>query len=170
MPLPRFPTPLSALLAAAALAAGCARDGEFPSLEPRAIELEDPRAEPVRTPAEVAGEPALRARAAELLADARRGEREFESALVPASAAARAAGAAGSESWVVAQQAISRAEAARAPTMRALAELDRLIVERARVPTDERDFAAIRTALEEVQRLAAGQQQRFDRLRGAVRR
>jgi hypothetical protein len=170
MPLPGPSRACAALLAAAALAGGCTRDGEFPSLEPRAIELEDPLEEPVRTLPAVAADPALRARALELLAEARRGDREFEAALGPATAAARSAGAPGSESWVVAQQAITRAEAARAPTMQALAELDRLAAERAGVPTNEQDFAAVRGALEEAERLAGGQQQRFDRLRGSVRR
>ena len=167
----RLPCPshrLSALLAGALV--GCAPNGEFPSLEPRAIEQEDPLAEPVRTPPAVASDPALRARAAELLDEARRGEREFETALGAASAASRRAGAPGSESWVVAQQQISRAEAARAPTSTALAELDRLATERARLPTDEGDFTAIRSALDEAGRIAAGQQQRIDRLRGEVRR
>ena len=173
MPFPRLSAGFPALAALAALPAitgGCTRDGEFPSLEPRAVEREDPLEEPVRTPPRVASEPALRGRAAELVAEARRGERAFEAALGPASAAARGAGAPGSERWVVAQQAISRAEAAREPTMRALAELDRLVTERATVPTHPGDFAAIRAALDEAARIAAGQQQRIDRLRGNVRR
>jgi len=169
-PFRRFGALLAAACAAALVAAGCTPNGEFPSLEPRAIEQEDPLAEPVRTPPVVAGDQALRARAAELVAEARRGEREFESALGAASAAARGAGAPGSESWVVAQQQISRAEAARSPTTGALAELDRLATERAREPTNEGDFAAIRSALDEAERIAAGQQQRLDRLRAQIRR
>jgi hypothetical protein len=165
-----LPRPLSSFAAALLLAAGCTTEGPFPSLEPRAIEQEDPLAEPVRTPPAVATDPALRARAGELLAQARLGEREFEAALGPASAAARAAGAPGSERWIEAQQAISRAEAARAPTMTALAELDRLAVERAAMPTAEEDFAAVRSALAEAERLAREQQRRLDALRGAVRR
>jgi hypothetical protein len=161
---------LAAALAAAALAAGCAPEGEFPSLARRPIEAEDPRAEPVRTPAVVAADPALRARGAELIAQARRGDSEFETAYRPAAAAARAAGAPGSESWVVAQQAISRAEAARASTGRALAELDRLLTERAAMPTNEEDFAGLRAALGDAERLARSQQQRMDALRAATRR
>ncbi|HYJ30060.1 MAG TPA: hypothetical protein VEW25_06935 [Allosphingosinicella sp.] len=162
----------SAVLAAAALlaASGCTPNSEFPSLAPRAIEQEDPLAEPVRTAPVVAGEPELRARAAELLDEARRGDRAFEAALGSAASAARGAGAPGSESWVVAQQQVSRAEAARAPTTSALAELDRLATERARLATNEGDFASIQGALEEVGRIAAGQQQRLDRLRDQLRR
>jgi hypothetical protein len=170
MPSFRLPTRVAALLLAALGAAACRPNGEFPSLEPRAIEKEDPLEEPVRTPALVAAEPALRERAAELVAQARQGQREFEAALGSAVAAARTAGAPGSESWVVAQQQVSRAEAARAPTSSALAELDRLATERARIPTNEGDFAAIRAALDEAQRLAAGQQQRMDGLRASIRR
>jgi hypothetical protein len=161
--------PLAAALAALA-AGGCGQDGSFPSLEPRAIESEDPLAEPVRTPPVVASEPAVRARADALLAEARTGDRAFEAAYARAAAAAGRAGAPGSESWVEAQQAISRAEAARAATGRALAELDRLAAERARVPTNESDMALVRSTLEAVEAIAATQQQRLDRLRGTVRR
>lgn len=168
-PLPRR-CALVGALAFVALAAACATEGEFPSLEPRAMEGEDPLAEPVRTRPAVAGEPALRARAAELVAEARRGDREFAAAFGRASASVRSAGVAGSESWVQAQQAVSRAEAARAPATGALAELDRLVAERAREPTNEEDFAAIRRALAEVEALAAAQQQRMDELRAGLRR
>ncbi|HEX8642675.1 MAG TPA: hypothetical protein VF702_02035 [Allosphingosinicella sp.] len=160
----------AAALAVAALACGCTPKGEFPSLAPRPLEAEDPLAEPVRAPPVVAGEPALRARAAELVALARRGESAFDDAYRPAAAATRRAGAPGSDSWVLAEQAISRAEAARAPTMAALAELDRLAAERAAVPTNEGDTAAIRAALDEAENLARGQQARLDALRASVRR
>jgi hypothetical protein len=164
-----IPLPRSGLAAALLLAAGCATEGPFPSLEPRPIEQQDPLAEPVRTPPVVAPDPVIRARAAELLARAQAGERDFDAAYGSASVAARTAGGEGSESWIEAQQAISRAEAARAPSMTALAELDRLAVERAGVPTDEEDFAAIRSALAEAERIARGQQQRLDALRASVR-
>jgi len=170
MPRPRCSPALPALLAAAALVAACTPEGTFPSLARRPIEREDPLEEPVRAPPVVAAEPALTSQAASLLAEARRGNGEFEAALAGAAAALRDPGAPGSEAWVVAQQAISRVEAARTPTMRALAELDRLATERAGTPTNESDFAAIRAALAEAERLAAGQQRHMDRLRGAVRR
>jgi hypothetical protein len=172
MSLPTFParSGVLAALAAAVLGAGCAPEGEFPSLARRPIEAQDPLEEPVRTPPVVASEPALRARAAELLAEAREGGRAFDAAYGPAASAARGAGAPGSESWVVAQQAISRAEAARAPTIAALSALDALATERAAAPTNEEDFAAIRGALDEAGLLARGQQQRLDALRAATRR
>ena len=52
--------------------------------------------------------------------------------------------------------------------MRALADLDRLALARAGVPTSREDFAAIAAAIAEVERVAAGQQQRWDRLRGRL--
>lgn len=170
MPLPRHSRRLAPLAVLAALAAGCGQDGTFPSLAPRAIEAEDPREEPVRTPPLVASETALRAQANALAGEARVGDRAFEAAYGRAAAAVQGAGAPGSESWVAAQQAITRAEAARATTGRALAELDRLAAERARVRTNEGDFALVRAALEAVEAIAASQQQRLDRLRSAVRR
>ena len=156
--------------AAALFASACTPDGSFPSLEPRAIETEDALEEPARVPASVAPDSALRARTADLVARARAGEAEFDAAYARAAAAVRAAGAEGSESWIEAQQALSRAEAARAPVTSALAELDRLSLDRAGVPTAEADLAALRRAFEEAGRIAAGQQERLDRLRAAISR
>ena len=159
-----------AALAAAALLAGCAPEGEFPSLALRPIEAENPREEPVRTPPVVASDPAIRARAAALLAQAHDGERAFAAAHVRAAALARGAGAPGSESWVAAQEAISRVEATRAAATRALGDLDRLATERAALPTNEEDFAAVRAALAEAEQLVRDQQQRFDALRASAAR
>jgi hypothetical protein len=71
---------------------------------------------------------------------------------------------------VVAQQALSRAEAARVATTTALGTLDALAVERSAVPTNAEDFAAIRAALAEAERLARAQQQQLDALRAQIRR
>jgi hypothetical protein len=161
---------LAAAIAAALLAAGCTTSGEFPSLAPRAIEQEDPLAEPVRTPPVVARDPAITARAAELLGQARRGEAEFAAAVAAATAVAGRAGAPGSDSWVEGQQALSRAEAARAPATLALAELDRFLVERAALPTADDDLAAIRAALAEAERLTEAQQTRIDAARRLLSR
>ncbi|HEX8526349.1 hypothetical protein [Allosphingosinicella sp.] len=159
-----------ALAACAVVAAGCTTEGPFPSLETRPIEQEDPLAEPVRTAAAVAPDPALRARAAELLASAQVGETEFEAAVGEAQAAARGAGAGGTESWFEAQRTLSRLEAATTGTMTALAELDRLVLDRAALPTNEGDFAVIRSALAEAQRIARRQQDWLEPLRAALRR
>ena len=155
-------------LAAAALLAGCVAEGPFPSLAPRAVERADPTAEPVRTAPAVPSDIALRARLSELIALARQGERDFDAAYGRAQAAAGAAGARGSESWIDAQEAISRLEAARAETTRALAELDGLAIERSDQPTNAGDHAALLAAIEQAEAIAAGQQGRIDRLRTSV--
>src|SRR5690349_4589885 len=113
---------------------GCQAEGPFPSLAQRPAERE-PLTDPVRAIPNVPSDSALRARLTELLALARAGQRAFDNTYPAAEAAARAAGAAESESWIAAQERISRAEAARAETGRALADLDRLAVERSNVPT-----------------------------------
>lgn len=165
-----FPARLLALLAAALAASGCATGGDFPSLAPRAIEREDPRAEPVRTPPAVASDAALLAAVARLRADALAGAGAFAAELRAAEAAAGRAGAPGTEGWMEAQQALSRLEAARAPATIARAELDRLLILRASEPTAEEDLAAIRAALTEVERVAAEQQRHIDTLRSRISR
>ncbi|HEX8641287.1 MAG TPA: hypothetical protein VF704_09050 [Allosphingosinicella sp.] len=154
-----------AIAAACGLAAGCAERGDFPSLARRAVELDRSVEEPVRTPVEVPSEEALRVRVAELRGRAAAGDRAFEAAYGWAAAAVGAAGRRGSDGWTTAQQALSRLEATREPTMRAMSELDALIVERAGTPTNSGDFASINAAVAAVERMAVAQQQRFDRLR-----
>ncbi|MFN3946334.1 MAG: hypothetical protein ACK4K7_15560 [Allosphingosinicella sp.] len=159
---------LSAALAPALLAAGCVAPGPFPSLAPRAAERDGSVEDPVRAPVPVAGDAALRARVAALLNEARSGEAAFDRAMAPAAAAAARAGGQGSESWIAAQQAVSVAEAARAPTVTALAELDALALARAGQPTNQEDYEALLAAVAEAQRLSGGQSARLDRLRAAI--
>jgi hypothetical protein len=155
---------VAALLPLAAVLAGCVSEGPFPSLAPRegeqlAIE------EPVRAALDVPSDPALRRRIAEHREQAARGERAFETAYGPAEAAARAAGPAGSDSWIEAEQAVSRLEAARGETMGALAELDRLASQRGDMPTNAADMEALTGMMAVVQDIADRQQARIDRLR-----
>lgn len=152
------------LLALPLLASACASNGDFPSLAPRAVERL-PLEEPVRVDPAVAPDPALRARMAALLAEARRGDGLFETALARALPRVRAAGPAQSDSWVQAQEAISRVEAARATTIAALADLDRLLVERAAIPTSREDQAALQAAHDAAEQLAADQHRRIQELR-----
>ena len=160
---------LSLWLPAAALAlAGCVAENGFPSLAQRPAELNVSLEEPVYPAVQVPNDPALRARIDELRRLAAEGERGFSGALGGTEAVLARAGPAGSESWVEAQQALSRLEATREPTMRALAELDAQAIARAEVPTSGEDFAAINAAIGEVERLAMSQQQRFDRLRARL--
>ena len=150
------------------LLGGCAVEGGFPSLAQRPVEREVAVDDPVRPAVDVPSDVELRGRIAELRRQAAEGERSFEAMLGPADAAIAAAGAAGSESWIEAQQALSRLEASRAATTQALAELDRLVVVRAEIATSSEDFAAIESAIAEVERIAASQQARWDRLRARL--
>lgn len=157
----------SLLSASLLLLAGCAAQGGFPSLAPRAVErIADE--EPVTAAPVVPADAALRGLVAELIADARRGQAAFEAALPAAASAVSGAGPAGSEGWIAAQQAISRLEAARAPTTIALAALDRLRVERASRPINPADLQALLAAMETVTELARQQHARVDELRGSL--
>ncbi|WP_340316954.1 hypothetical protein [Rhizorhabdus argentea] len=116
-------------LAALAILAGCAdtRSG-YPSLAPRPIERAMMQAE-AAAPLPPAAPPPLAPSAdiAEILASATAADTAFKAALEkarPQIEAGRGAGE-GSEAWVVAQQAYSDVEVARAPIGDALAELDR---------------------------------------------
>ena len=167
MPTP-LPRSLSAIAGTLALLAGCAPSGSFPSLAVRPIEREL-ASEPQRpAPPEAPSDPQLVSRVAELLGQVRQGEAAFRTALRAAQRATASAGGAGSESWISAQQEISRLEAVRAPTVAALAELDALSVARSNVPTAVADYSALTAAAEEAETLAAAQRAEIDRLSGAV--
>ena len=82
------------------LAAGCAAPGPYPSLAPRPAEqayAEDPEE---RKPTPQPDDPALAGEIDRLLAEAKAGAAEFDSALPAAQAAAGAADAAGSDAWI----------------------------------------------------------------------
>ncbi|QPQ55378.1 hypothetical protein IC614_01845 [Allosphingosinicella flava] len=113
-------------------------------------------------------DPALRQEAGALVARAGAGQRAFDNAMPAAERAAAQAGASGSESWIAAQQAISRLEAARAQTVEALALLDRLAVQRSALPTNPDDFRTIVDAAEKAGALATAQQDAIDRLRARI--
>ena len=155
------------LIAAAALA-GCVAEDGFPSLAPRPGERDLSTEEPFHPRVPIPDDAALRARIAELRARAAAGDNGFDAVLPAARAAVAAAGPRESDSWVAAQQALSRLEAARAPTAAALGALDQLLVERADQPTSDADFALLREALAAAERLSAGQQERFDALRARL--
>jgi len=139
------------LLFALLLGACSTPPGQSPSLAPRAAEAIDPRL-PVRPdPVIGAPAPALAARLAQLVASARAGDAEFNPAAAEAERLAATAGAAQSESWIAAQQALSAAVAARGDTARALGDIDALAAR----PLEERgaiapnDLAAIEAAAAE---------------------
>ena len=149
---------------AAALLAGCVSEGPFPSLAQRpderlAID------EPVREPPQVADDSTLRARINRLLGEARSGDAAFNRDYDAAARAAARGGAAGSDSWLDAEQAISRAEASRGQATDAASELHQLAVARADQPTSPADLAALQAAIERVDGMVAAQETRMRRIR-----
>ena len=157
------------IVAASLVLSGCMAEGPFPSLAQRDVERQ-PLGEPVRPIPIVADDAALRITLSELTRIAREADADFSTAAALAASAARSAGGPGSDSWVVAQEQLSRAEAARAGTTRALGDLDRLALDRSNLPTSPTDQAALAAARSDVERLAADQQGRLDRLKVLIAR
>jgi hypothetical protein len=167
---PHFPNlPEILLLAAAFAPAACAPPGPYPSLEPRPIEKALAASEEEPVAAVPADQPALPARIAALLGEARRGAAEFDAALPAAQAAAAGAGAPESDSWVEAQQALSRLEASGAMTGKALADLDALALSetQARVLSPG-DIERLEAAVREAQALAARQKAEAARIQARI--
>ena len=157
-------------LALIAIAAGCADPGPFPSLAPRPIEAELAAADEAPPPPPLPDTPEVTARAAELVAQARGGMPAFEAALGVAERTASGAGGPGSDSWVAAQQALSRVEAARAVTTRALGELDAYSVAQAATRSlSPADLERLAAAVAEVQDIADRQSEAVNRLQRALR-
>jgi hypothetical protein len=155
------------VLLLACLLGGCATGGEFPSLAPRPVEQLSFE-EPIKVDPPVAADPALSGRAGAILAEARAGDGEFEQAYARALPLVRAAGPAGSDAWIQAQEAISRVEAARIGTTSALSELDLLIADQSDDPTNERVWADLQSARQAAENLVADQRRRLDGLKGSV--
>ena len=185
----RFRT-LPPLLAGAALLASCAASGPFPSLAPRAVEHDPsdgtalvrpclkggqqasgttPRPALPPAPAVEPADPTLPARLEALNAKASEGDSAFGRAIDTAAAAVSSAGTAGSESWVAAQQAVSRAETARAPTLDALSDLSALAVAVAQRRANPADAQALREALDAVQAIADRQFARIGEVRAPLK-
>ncbi|HEX8623380.1 MAG TPA: hypothetical protein VF718_15540 [Allosphingosinicella sp.] len=160
----RSPAPLASLVLVA-LTAGCAAPGPYPSLAPRPAEKAYAEDAEERKPTPRPDDPALSGEIDRLVAEGKAGGADFDAALPAAQAAAGSAGARGSDGWIEAQQSLSRLESARARTTAALADLDRLAVERAAAGTlGESDSARLRAATAEVQALADAQADRLRRL------
>jgi hypothetical protein len=157
---------LPPLLAAALLLAGCASDGAFPSLAVRDAERVYAAGDPLQTTPEAPDRAGLAGRIAAFQSAANEGEGAFARALAAARPLAARAGARGSESWLAAQQAISRVEAARAATTRALGDLDQFSAEQARQgPLSTSDYQALTGATARLQAQADRQRQALDQLR-----
>lgn len=151
-------------LAAAPLLSGCITHGPWPSLAPRPDERLTID-EPVRTEPVVADDSALRVRINTLLAEARSGDAAFERDYDAAARAMARAGAEGSDSWMNAQQALSRVESAGGRASDAAAELHQLAVTRAGQPISPSDQAALEAAIDQADGLVAAQQARLGRIR-----
>ena len=143
---------LALAIAFAALGACAPSGGPFPSLLPRAAEAVDPRLPVPGVVNDRPVTPALAARLAELVAQARSGDSAFQPAAAQAQQLAAAAGPPRSESWVAAQQALSAAVAAREPTARALGDIDALGADRLQSQggLSPADLEAVATAAAEV--------------------
>ena len=168
------------LLLAAACLTGCAGQGNFPSLAPRAVERglaggmapagcpdDEIAAGPAlpAAPAAIASDARLRTQVSELLAQARAGQSAFAAALPEAEASAANSGAAGSEAWISAQQNTSRLQAARSQTAYALAELDSISIGRMSTgAVTYEDRQAVLAAEQEVRAMADLQQEQLDRV------
>jgi hypothetical protein len=121
---------LIALVPIVAIAA-CARPGgPYPSLQPRAAEAIDPRLPVPDPPVSSTPTAGLVNQLDALVAQAVNGDSAFRPLAERAQQLASAAGAKESESWVVAQQALSAAVAARAPVTRAVGDIDALGAQR----------------------------------------
>ena len=150
--------------------AACAAPPPGPSLAPRASEAIDPRV-PVENPVLVGPvSPAVAARLAGLVSQAQSGDSAFRNAAAIAERLAAAAGAPQSESWIAAQQALSQAHAARAPTTRAMADIDSIAAETmaARGGIPAADLAAIQASAAEVAAIERSQAARMEALQARL--
>jgi hypothetical protein len=151
------------------IAAGCAPEGPYPSLAPRPMEKALAEADIERPVPALPGDPAVARRAEELSREADLGQAEFEAALPAARSAAAAAGGPGGESWIAAQQALSRLEAARTTTTRALAELDAYAATEARARRlSPADLSRLSEAVRAVQALADRQHEQVAALQAKL--
>jgi len=163
--------PSKPFLAALALlaASACAPEGPYPSLAPRPIEKAMADSEELPAPTPISDDAGLPARLETLAAQARRGQADYQAALSEAQEAAAKAGPSGSDSWIVAQQALSRLEAARATTTTALADIDSLaMAEASAKPLSPADQERIDAAIREARALADRQQSEIVKLQAQI--
>lgn len=118
------------IITAIMLLAGCAAPSGYPSLARRSAEAIDPRVPVVANPSPGTVDPAIAAGLARAVASARGGTAAFNALARRAEALAAAAGPRQSESWVVAQQALSALGAQHGVTTSAAADIDALAAER----------------------------------------
>lgn len=158
----RAATPLLFLMI---LPGACAAPGgPYPSLQPRAAEAIDPRVPVERPINDRPVAPALAAKLAEAVRQARGASGAFDSAADLAEKAAANAGAARGEGWIAAQEALSGAIAARKPVVSALADVDAIGAQALQVQGGlaPSDLAAIQAAATEIGALDRAQAARID--------
>ena len=154
------------LLLPLAVAACSAPSGPVPSLAPRPAEAIDPRVPIPAAPPTGTVDPALQARLAQLVGQARDGNQAFAAAAAEAERLVAAAGTPASESWVAAQQTLSALVAVRGQTARALGDIDAIAAERlvAEGGIAPANFAAIEAASNEAAAIAQRQAELIDSL------
>lgn len=137
-----------------------------PSLGRRAAESIDPRLPIASEPSAGPVDPALSAQLAALVASGNAGARTFDEKVGQAQSLAAAAGPAQSESWILAQQAVSGLEGARAATTRALADIDAIAAARIQSGTGLTfsDQGAVEAAARELRAVADRQARIIDDL------
>ncbi|MDP9421388.1 MAG: hypothetical protein M3Q19_00895 [Pseudomonadota bacterium] len=161
------------LLLVLPLAAGCSiTTSPEPSLAPRAAEAIDPRLPiPDEEPSGTV-DPALAGRLSALVATVRSAMPAFEAREVEAGRLAAAAGPVASESWIAAEQALSRLVEQHGVTTHAAADIDavaasRLESQRWIAPAERQAIAA---AAAEVGSISARQAEAIDRLKDQLAR
>lgn len=161
------------LLFAASLVAACSiTTSPEPSLAPRAAEAIDPRL-PIPDEEPVGNvDPALANQLAALVAEVRSAQPAFDAREAEANRLAAAAGAVASESWIAAEQALSRLVEQHGMTTRAAADIDalasaRLESQRWIAPADRQAIAA---AASDVGSISARQAGAIDRLKDQLTR
>lgn len=161
------------LLLALTFTAGCSTTtSPEPSLAPRAAEAIDPRLPIANEVPAGSLDPALASRLSALVGEVRSAAPAFEAREAQASRLAAAAGPVASESWIAAEQALSRLVEQHGVTTRAAADIDalassRLASQRWITPADRE---AIVAAASEVAEIGARQTAAIDRLKDQLAR
>src|SRR4051794_33640411 len=158
----------AAVMSVIVVLGGCASPGgPYPSLQPRAAEAIDPRVPVERPMNERPVTPALAAHLAELVNQAHSGDAAFEPAVTQAERLAAAAGAAQSEGWIAAQEALTAAVAAREPTAHALGDIDGLAASMLQTQGGiaPNDLAALQSPAAEIAAIDRRQAGRIDALK-----
>lgn len=150
----------------------CGKAGQYPSLNPRPIEMKaaglltepDAPATPL-APATATVRDQIEVAVSAAIA----GDAEFARAVGSARSAVGAAGASGSESWIAAQMSISALERTRAPVKGALSDLD-AVLRSTLAGSPSEDLAAVQGAIRTVEAIDARQNEVMVDLLRAVSR